>query len=55
MENIIKGKIVDVSISLEEYISLKVLIDREGEPIKNISYFNGKTSFLEISIGITSG
>lgn len=55
MENIIKDKIVDVSIRLEEYIPLKVLVDRESEPIKNISYFNGKTSFLEISVGITSG
>ncbi|MCX4307822.1 MAG: hypothetical protein OSJ69_18715 [Acetatifactor sp.] len=55
MENIIKDKIVDVSIRLEEYIPLKVLVDWESEPIKNISYFNGKTSFLEISVGITSG
>ena len=45
MENIIKDKIVDVSIRLEEYIPLKVLVDWESEPIKNISYFNGKTSF----------
>lgn len=50
-----KDKTIDVSIILEEYIPLKILIDREDEPIKNISYFNGRTSLLEFSVGITSG
>ena len=55
MENIIENQIVKTSISLEEYIPLKVLIDRKDEPIKNLSYLKGKTSLLEIAVGITSG
>lgn len=55
MENIIKNQIVKTSISLEEYIPLKVLIDRKDEPIKNLSYSKDKTSLLEIAVGITSG
>lgn len=55
MDNIIKNQIVKTSISLEEYIPLKVLIDRKDEPIKNLSYSKDKTSLLEIAVGITSG
>lgn len=55
MENIIKNQIVKTSISLEEYIPLKVLIDRKDEPVKNLSYSKDKTSLLEIAVGITSG
>lgn len=55
MENIISNKLVNISISLEDYIPLKVLINRTGEPVKTISYFKGKTSLLEITVGITSG
>lgn len=55
MENIIKPPMLKTAISLEEYIPLKVLIDRKDEPIKNLSYSKDKTSFLEITIGITSG
>lgn len=55
MENIIKNQIVKTSISLEEYIPLKVLIDRKDEPIRNLSYSKDKTSLLEIAVGITSG
>ena len=55
MENIIKNQIVKTSISLEEYIPLKVLIDKKDEPIKNLSYSKDKTSLLEIAVGITSG
>ncbi len=40
---------------MEEYIPLKVLIDRKDEPIKNLSYSKDKTSLLEIAVGITSG
>lgn len=40
---------------MEEYIPLKVLIDRKDEPIKNLSYVKDKTSLLEIAVGITSG
>ena len=42
MENIISNKLVNISISLEDYIPLKVLINRTGEPVKTISYFKGK-------------
>ena len=52
MENIIENQIVKTSISLEEYIPLKVLIDRKDEPIKNLSYLKDKTSLLEIAVGI---
>ena len=55
MENIIKDQIVKTSIILEQYIPLKVMIDRKDEPIKNLSYLKDKTSLLEISIGIASG
>lgn len=55
MENIIKNQIVKTSTSLEEYIPLKVLIDRKDEPIKNLLYSKDKTSLLEIAVGITSG
>lgn len=55
MENIIKNQMIKTSISLEEYIPLKVLIDRKDEPIRNLSYSKDKTSLLEIAIGITSG
>lgn len=55
MENIIENQIVKTSISLEEYIPLKVLIDRKEESIKNLSYSKDKTSLLEIAVGITSG
>lgn len=55
MENIIKPPMLKTAISLEEYIPLKVLIDRKDEPIKNLSYSKDKTSFLEITTGITSG
>lgn len=48
MENIIKDKVINISISLEEYIPLIVLIDRKEEPFKNISYFKDKISLLEI-------
>ncbi|MCM1026027.1 MAG: hypothetical protein NC432_06305 [Roseburia sp.] len=54
MENI-KNEIVKISIGLEEYIPLKVLIDRKDEPIKNISYSKDKNSLLEIAVGATSG
>lgn len=55
MENIIKNQIVKTSISLEEYIPMKVMIDRKDEPIKNLSYSKDRTSLLEIAVGITSG
>ncbi len=42
MENIISNKLVNISISLEDYIPLKVLINRTDEPVKTISYFKGK-------------
>ena len=42
MENIISNKLVNISISLEDYNPLKVLINRTGEPVKTISYFKGK-------------
>lgn len=51
MENIIKNKIINISISLEKYIPLKVLIDRKEEPFKNIFYFKDKSSLLEITVG----
>ena len=54
MENIIKDKTVKISISLEEYIPLKVTIDRKNEPIENVLYFKDKTSILEISMGTVS-
>ena len=54
MENIIKNQIVKLSISLEEYIPLQVLIDRKDEPTRNLSYLKDKTSLLEIVVGITS-
>ena len=54
MNNIIKNKIVKTSISLEEYIPFKVLIDRKNEPVKYLSYSKDKTSLLEIAVGITS-
>ncbi len=55
MENIIENQIVKTSISLEEYIPIKVLVDRKDEPIKNLSYLKDRTSLLEITVGITSG
>jgi len=55
MEEIVKDKGVKISISLEEYIPLKVLIDREDEPVINMSYYKDKSSLLEISVGRTSG
>lgn len=55
MENIIKKQIVETSMSLEEYIPLKVLIDRKDEPTRYLSYSKDKTSLLEIAIVITSG
>ena len=54
VEKIIKNQIVKTSIELEEYIPLKVLIERKDEPIKNLLYLKDKTSVLEISVGITS-
>ena len=54
VEKIIKKQIVKTSIELEEYIPLKVLIERKDEPIKNLLYLKDKTSVLEISVGITS-
>lgn len=55
MENIIDNQIAKTSIGLEDYIPLKVLLDRKDEPIKNLSYSKDKTSLLEIAVGITSG
>jgi len=55
MEKIAKAKRVKISISLEKYIPLKVLIDREDESVINMSCCKDKTSLLEISIGKTSG
>ena len=54
MKNIIKDKTVKILISLEEYIPLKVIIDRKNEPIENVLYFKDKTSILEISMGTVS-
>lgn len=54
VKKIIKNQIVKTSIELEEYIPLKVLIERKDEPIKNLLYLKDKTSVLEISVGITS-
>ena len=54
MNNIIKNKIVKISISLEEYIPFKVLIDRKNEPVKHLSYSKDRTSLLEIAVGTTS-
>lgn len=45
---------MEISISLEEYIPIKVLINRKAEPIENLSYFKGKTSLLEITVGVES-
>jgi len=55
MENFIKSNDIKVTISLEKYIPVKVIVDRKDEPTKNISYFKGKTSLLEIAVGMTSG
>lgn len=55
MENIIINKTVKILVSLEEYIPLKVLIDRKDESIKNVSHSKDKTSLLEIAVGIASG
>lgn len=55
MENIIKNRVIKTSVSLEEYIPLKVLIDRKNEAIKYLSYSKGKTSLLEIAVGAESG
>lgn len=55
MENILKNDMVKIVISLEEYIPLKVIMDRKDEPIKNISYSKDKTSLLEIAVGMKSG
>lgn len=55
MKNIIKNQIVKTSMSLEEYIPLKVLIDRKDESVKKLLYAKDKTSLLEIAIGRTSG
>lgn len=52
---IIKDEMVKISVSLEDYIPLKILIDRKDEAIKNISYAKDKNSLLEIAVGISSG
>ena len=46
VKKIIKNQIVKTSIELEEYIPLKVLIERKDEPIKNLLYLKDKTSVL---------
>lgn len=55
MESNINSGIVKTSIMLEEYIPLKVVLDRKEESVKNLSYSKDKTSLLEISIGVASG
>ena len=55
MENVMKNNMIKITVILEEYIPLKVLVNRKDEPTKNISYSKDKTSLLEISVGMTSG
>lgn len=50
-----KSNTIKMAVSLEEYIPLKVIIDRKAEPLKSISYSKDRTSFLEITVGMTSG
>ena len=50
-----KNNMIKITVILEEYIPLKVLVNRKDEPTKNISYSKDKTSLLEISVGMTSG
>lgn len=55
MVDIADNRGAKISIRLEEYIPLKVLVDRKNEPVKNISFFKEKSSLLEISVGSVSG
>ena len=55
MENVMKNNMIKITVILEEFIPLKVLVNRKDEPTKNISYSKDKTSLLEISVGMTSG
>lgn len=55
MDIMVKKQAVKISVSLEEYIPLKVVIDRKDEPVKYLAYSKDKTSLLEISVGIASG
>lgn len=55
MDNMMKNQIVKTSVSLEEYIPLKVLIERKDEPVKYLSYSKDKNSLIEITVGIASG
>lgn len=55
MVNVMKSNTIKMAVSLEEYIPLKVIIDRKAEPLKSISYSKDRTSFLEITVGMTSG
>ena len=50
-----KNNMIKITVILEEFIPLKVLVNRKDEPTKNISYSKDKTSLLEISVGMTSG
>lgn len=53
-ESSVGNKIVTTSLSLEEYIPLKVRIDRKDEPVKYLSYSKDKSSLLEITVGAES-
>lgn len=43
-----------INIKLEEYIPLKIIFNKGEEAVEHISYSKGKTSLLEITVGIKS-
>lgn len=43
-----------ITIKLEEYIPLKIIFNKDEEAVEYISYTKGKTSLLEITVGIKS-
>lgn len=55
MKNNVNNDTAKITICLEEYIPLKVIVDSKEEPVKHISFFKDKTSLLEIAVGVTSG
>lgn len=55
MEKAVKNGGLKTSVILEEYIPLKVFIERGDEPIEYLSYTKGRSSLLEIGVGMTSG
>lgn len=44
-----------IIINTEEYIPLKLIINKDEEPVEYINYSKGNTSCLEIALGSTSG